>query len=241
MRLAVISDIHGNLEAFREVLTDIDCSHIDKVVCLGDNVGYGPEPEAVVKLLRELRIPSVMGNHELGITDPSTFHWFNPNARASLLLTRQLISDETLAFITGLPPTLILADCLGVHGYPPDSITRYLFDVAKEELLLLLKNLTQRLVFVGHTHDLELISWDGSELERRELGPGVVTLQLSHRYLVNVGSVGQPRDGNNNAKYVIWDNVENLLEVRFVSYDIAKTADKIIQLGFPRFYASRLW
>jgi predicted phosphodiesterase len=241
MRLAVISDIHGNLEAFREVLIDIDTTHIDQVVCLGDNVGYGPEPEAVVKLLRERRIPSVMGNHELGITDPGIIRWFNSSAQASLLLTRRLISDDTYAFITGLPATLVLVDCLGVHGCPPDSITRYLFDVDKEELLVLLKNLTQRLVFVGHTHDLELIGWDGLELVRRELGPGVVTLQQSHRYLVNVGSVGQPRDGNNNAKYVIWDNVANLLEVRFVSYDIAKTADKIIQLGFPRFYASRLW
>jgi predicted phosphodiesterase len=241
MRLAVISDIHGNLEAFREILTDIDSSQIDQVVCLGDNIGYGPEPETVVTLLRERRIPSVMGNHELGIVDPSTFHWFNSNAQASLLLTRKLISNDTLAFLTGLPATLVLEDCLGVHGYPPDSVTRYLFDVAEEELSALLKNLTQRLVFVGHTHDLELIIWDGLELVRRELGPGVSPLQPTQRCLVNVGSVGQPRDGNNNAKYVIWDNVENLLDVRFVSYDIAKTADKIIRLGFPRFYATRLW
>ncbi|HBD10048.1 MAG TPA: metallophosphoesterase [Syntrophobacteraceae bacterium] len=241
MRLAVISDIHGNLEAFRQVLIDIDRSHIDQVLCLGDNIGYGPEPEAVVKLLRERHIPSVMGNHELGIKDPAIFHWFNSSAQASLLLTRQLISNDTLAFIANLPATHRLGDCLGVHGCPPDSVTRYLFDVSVEELAVLFRDLPQRLTFVGHTHDLELICWDGLELTRQELSPGVVSIQQSYRYLVNVGSVGQPRDGNNNAKYVIYDDADNLLEVRYVSYDIATTADKIIQLGFPRYYATRLW
>lgn len=241
MRLAVVSDIHGNLEAFREILTDIDSSHIDQVICLGDSIGYGPEPEAVVTLLRERRIPSIMGNHELGIIDLNMFQWFNSNAQASLLLTRELISDDTLAFIAGLPPALVLPDWVAVHGYPPDSVTRYLFDVAEGELTDLLNDMTQRLVFVGHTHELELITWDGSLLARRALGPGVFPIQPTQRCLVNVGSVGQPRDGNNNAKYIIWDDVENHLEVRFVPYDIAKTADRIIHLGFPRFYATRLW
>ena len=241
MRLAVISDIHGNLEAFREVLADIDRSRMDEVLCLGDNVGYGPEPEAVVQLLRERQIPSVKGNHELGVTDPSYFHWFNSMAQASLRLTHRLLSETTLACLADLPAYLILGECLAVHGCPPDSATRYLFELADEELLLLLKNLPQRLSFVGHTHDLELVSYDGLELSRRGLGAGVAPLHPEHRFLVNVGSVGQPRDGNNNAKYVIWDDTEQTLEVRFVPYSIAKTADRIVELGFPAFYAARLW
>jgi predicted phosphodiesterase len=240
MRLAVISDIHGNLEAFREVLSDIDRSRIDKVICLGDNVGYGPEPETVVRLLRQRVIPSVQGNHELGVTDPAYFHWFNSMAQASLNLTRRLMSEEALAFSADLPSYLILGDCLAVHGCPPDSVTRYLFEVADEELLVLLQHLPQRLSFVGHTHDLELVSYDGQELSRCGLGAGVVPLHPEHRFLVNVGSVGQPRDGNNNAKFVIWDDSEQTLEVRFVPYDISKTAARIIELGFPAFYAARL-
>jgi len=241
MRLAVISDIHGNLEAFREVLADIDRSRIDAMLCLGDNVGYGPEPEAVVRLLRARQIPSVKGNHELGVTDLTSFRWFNSTAQASLLLTRRLISAGTHAFIGQLPSYLVLGECLAVHGCPPDSITKYLFELADEELLVLLKHLPQRLSFVGHTHDLELVMNDGLELTRQPLDAGIVSLQSEHKYLINVGSVGQPRDGNNNAKYVIWDDAEQTLEVRFIPYDIAKTADKIIALGFPRFYATRLW
>jgi predicted phosphodiesterase len=241
MRLAVISDIHGNLEAFREVLADIDRSRIDSVLCLGDNIGYGPEPEAVLRLLRERQIPSVKGNHELGVTDPAFFHLFNSSAQASLLLTRRLISAETHAFIGQLPSYLVQGECLAVHGCPPDSMTRYLFELADEQLLVLLKRLPQRLSFVGHTHDLELVTFDGLELTRQSLGSGIISLHPGHRYLINIGSVGQPRDGNNNAKYVIWDDAQQSLEVRFIPYDIAKTADKIIALGFPRFYATRLW
>jgi predicted phosphodiesterase len=241
MRLAVISDIHGNLEAFREVLADIDRSRIDAMLCLGDNVGYGPEPEAVVRLLRARQIPSVKGNHELGVTDPTSFHLFNSTAQASLLLTQRLITADTHAFIGQLPSYLVLGECLAVHGCPPDSITKYLFELADEELLVLLKHLPLRLSFVGHTHDLELVMNDGLELTRQPLDAGIVSLQSGRKYLINVGSVGQPRDGNNNAKYVIWDDAEQTLEVRFIPYDIAKTADRIIELGFPRFYATRLW
>jgi predicted phosphodiesterase len=241
MRLAVISDIHGNLEAFREVLADIDRSRIDDMLCLGDNVGYGPEPEAVVRLLRARQIPSVKGNHELGVTDPTSFHLFNSTAQASLLLTQRLITADTHAFIGQLPSYLVLGECLAVHGCPPDSITKYLFELADEELLVLLKHLPLRLSFVGHTHDLELVMNDGLELTRQPLDAGIVSLQSGRKYLINVGSVGQPRDGNNNAKYVIWDDAEQTLEVRFIPYDIAKTADRIIELGFPRFYATRLW
>jgi predicted phosphodiesterase len=241
MRLAVISDIHGNLEAFREVLADIDRSRIDVMLCLGDNVGYGPEPEAVVRLLRARQIPSVKGNHELGVTDPTSFHLFNSTAQASLLLTQRLITADTHAFIGQLPSYLVLGECLAVHGCPPDSITKYLFELADEELLVLLKHLPLRLSFVGHTHDLELVMNDGLELTRQPLDAGIVSLQSGRKYLINVGSVGQPRDGNNNAKYVIWDDAEQTLEVRFIPYDIAKTADRIIELGFPLFYATRLW
>ncbi len=241
MRLAVISDIHGNLEAFREVLADLEQSRTDQVYCLGDNIGYGPEPEAVVRLLRQRQIPTVKGNHELGVSDPAYLHLFNATAQASLRLTRRLISADTCAFIEQLPTNLTQGECLMVHGCPPDSITRYLFELADEELLLLLKRLPQRLSFVGHTHDLELITYDGLELIRQPLGRGETPLRPGCRYLINVGSVGQPRDGNNNAKYVIYDDTSRLLEVRFIPYDISKTADKIIALGFPSFYAARLW
>ena len=240
MRLAVISDIHGNLEAFREVLADIDRSRMDEVLCLGDNVGYGPEPEAVVQLLRERQIPSVKGNHELGVTDPSYFHWFNSMAQASLRLTHRLLSETTLACLADLPAYLILGECLAVHGCPPDSPTRYLFELADEELLILLKHLPQRLSFVGHTHELELVSCDGLELSRRELGAGLVPLHPEHRFLINVGSVGQPRDGDPRAAYGIYKPEEGTFSLKRVPYDIRSTQGKIVAAGLPTFLAARL-
>jgi predicted phosphodiesterase len=243
MRIAILSDIHGNLEALREVLADIERSRTDAVLCLGDNIGYGPDPERVVELIRERHIPCVMGNHELGLVDEAYLDWFNISARASLLLTRQLIGSETLDYLRQLRPVLSLEGCLCVHGCPPDSVTTYLFQVSDADLQKVFRNMKEDICFVGHTHDLELMRFDGKEIARTFLARGEISLDRDpgQKAIINVGSVGQPRDGNNNAKYVIWDTTRWRLEVKFIAYDIAATASKILQLGFPEFNARRLW
>ena len=134
MRIAVVSDIHGNLEALKQVLADIDQSGVDSVVCLGDNIGYGPESEGVVNLIRKRNIPSVMGNHELAIVEPMYVDRMNPTARRSLLLTQKLISQDTLEYIKSLKTSLIFHESLCVHGCPPDSVTKYLFQVSSTGL-----------------------------------------------------------------------------------------------------------
>ena len=118
MRTAIISDIHSNLEAFRQVLTDIDQSGVDRVVCLGDNVGYGPEPEAVVDLIRDQDIPCVMGNHELAIVEPRYQDLMNPNARESILLTQRLISAHTVNYMMGW--------LKGVRGLPRQFVCTWM-------------------------------------------------------------------------------------------------------------------
>ena len=241
MKLAVISDIHGNLEALNEVLADIDQSDIDDIICLGDNVGYGPEPEAVVRLLRDRDIPSVMGNHEWGLLDEKHLPWFNPLARRALLETRRLLSDETMEYIRGLPISRTSKGCRFVHGFPPDEITTYLFDVSPNRLKKALRDMEEGICFVGHTHTLRLISYGAGHVKSISLFKGPNTLLVDKKYIVNAGSVGQPRDGYNQAKYVIWDDATRRLVLRLQSYDIRKTADKIIALGFPRMYADMLW
>lgn len=241
MRLAIISDIHGNLEAFREVLRDIDRSHIEQVLCLGDNIGYGPDPEAVIELIQEREIPCVMGNHELGIVDPLYLNWFNPVARKSLLITGALISSRNLDYLRGLEASMAKNGCLCVHGAPPASITTYLFELSQSQLHQISMNMEEKVCFVGHTHVLELVQIGEEEANTAVLFEGVTSLQADRKYIINVGSVGQPRDGDNNAKYVIWDTSAHEIEVRFVSYDIAATAEKILQLGFPSVNAKRLW
>lgn len=241
MKLAIMSDIHGNYEAFKEVLADMDKAGVDAMACLGDNVGYGPEPEEVVEGLRERKIPCVMGNHELALADPVYLDWMNPIALESILLTQRLVSEKTLEYMKTLKPSMIFHGSLCVHGCPPDSITTYLFELSRTELKEVLLNLTEKICFVGHTHDLEIFSFDGEDMKIAPLRKGIIRLAQDRKYMINVGSVGQPRDGNNNAKYVIWDKVAGSLETRFVPYDIAVTANKILRLGLPEFNAERLW
>lgn len=241
MRLAVMSDIHGNFEAFKEVLADMEKAEVDGVACLGDNVGYGPQPEEVVERISEREIPCVMGNHELALVDPVYLDWMNPIALESIILTKQLVSEKTLAYMETLEPSMVFHGSLCVHGCPPDSITTYLFELSREELRDVMLNLTEKVCFVGHTHDLEIFSFDGEDLKVAPLREGIITLAQGQKHMINVGSVGQPRDGNNHAKYVIWDDVAGILEVRFVPYDIAVTAQKILELGLPEFNAERLW
>ena len=241
MRIAVISDIHGNLEALLRVLEDIEEQDIRRVVCLGDNIGYGPEPNEVVRLIEEHSIPCVMGNHELGLVQPEYLGWFNRSAKRSLLMTREMLTGVTMEYIRTLPSFLVESGGYFTHGCPPDRTTTYLFELSDHELESLFVEIDQALIFVGHTHDLAAVSFDGHGVRHFSLGKGSAHLKEGHRYMINVGSVGQPRDGNNNAKYVIWDQEAHEIEVRFVPYDIAKTADKILELGLPRINASRLW
>jgi len=240
MRIAVISDIHANQDAFKQVLMDIGKSNIDNTVCLGDNIGYGPEPEQVVAMLKDHNIPTVMGNHELAVIDQNYLSLFNPLARKSLLRTIKLLSEETINFFYGLEPFLTRYECRFVHGFPPDSAAMYLFQVPEDELLLTFKQMKERICFLGHTHRLEIIDFNGQVVTRAPLTKTITNLDRNHQYIINIGSVGQPRDGNNSAKYVIWDTLNDNIEVKFIPYDIVSVIDKIIAIGFPIEHAVRL-
>jgi predicted phosphodiesterase len=241
LKLAIISDVHGNLEALSNVLRDIDSANVDRLVCLGDCIGYGPDPEAIVTEIRQRKIPTLMGNHELAICNPNQLTWFNPLAQASLRKSLTMLSRDSIDFIAQLPKRLICCQCLCVHGYPPDSVRTYLFQKSEEALLATFKSMTEPVCFVGHTHDLEIVVFDGRRVDRRPLKSGRIVLNAKDRQIINVGSVGQPRDGNNNAKYAIYDTDRKELDIRFVPYDIATTVAKIKAAGLPDSHAKRLW
>lgn len=240
-RIAIMSDIHGNLEAFRSVLADIDTQQVEQVVNLGDIVGYGPEPEACVQLLRQRGIATVLGNHEHGLLEASARNWFNPQAKKALDRTRALISDESLMYFRTLPRTLTIEGALFVHGCPPGLVSKYLYELDLPGLRETFGLYENALCFVGHTHELELISLVSGGIMRKELGKGLCALDPDARHIVNAGSVGQPRDGDNKAKYLLWEPAEARFDVRFVPYDIAKTAARIMEVGLPTVYADRLW
>lgn len=240
MRLAVFSDIHGNLEAFGAVLADAEGIGCDQMACLGDAVGYGPDSQAVLELLRRRQMPCVLGNHEWGLVDKSRLKWFNPPAREALLMTAQDISPANLEFIAAWPRHLEIGDCRLVHGCPPDEVTTYIFELGPAELEKRIRKTPQPLCLVGHTHELELIGLAPRGLQRQALTRGVHALQKGWRYLMNVGSVGQPRDGDPHAKYLVYDAGAKAVELRFVPYDIAATQAKIRAQGLPEYNASRL-
>lgn len=242
MRLALISDIHGNLEAFQQVLQDISRQDdIQACYFLGDAISYGPEPEACLRLLQEQQIPCILGNHELALIQPEARAYFNQSTRQHFAQTMSLLSEHSRVFVSSWPAVRQVKDMLLVHGCPPDSVTRYLFELQEPDLLQALYSLGPlNTAFVGHTHELRLIQSTEQGLFQEDISEGSYSLSCA-KTLINIGSVGQPRDGDNRAKYVLWDPEQRQLQVRCVKYDIQKTVQGILDLGFPSFYANRLW
>lgn len=240
MRIAVISDIHGNATALRQVLQDIDASQVDVIFCLGDNIGYGPEPETVVRMLQERNIPSVIGNHELAVKDPDYLEFFNPAARLSLEKTMHSISSDTLAYITGLPEFIIMFNCRFVHGFPPDSIITYMFEMQAPYVEKIMAEMDEHICFIGHTHEPAILEYRDNAVKVTPLEKQTLYLDPKQKYIINAGSVGQPRDGSGEAKYVIFDNAQYTLEVKYVSYDVSDTIKKIHAAGLPKQHALRL-
>ncbi len=240
MRIAVLSDIHGNLEAFEAVRADLERLGADKVVCLGDNIGYGPDPEAVVRRLLQLGYESTLGNHEFALMDAKGRRWLNFQAAENNIETEKLLSAISRDYCCSLPTSLEFKNGLFVHGYPPDSVFRYLEKQSDQKIGDLLEKTPFSVIFLGHTHRLQLVYRENGTIIRRSLGREKVICQPEKKYIFNCGSVGQPRDGDNRAKYLLWDQEKREVEVRFVVYDNEMTMSKIKELGFSEIYALRL-
>ncbi len=239
-RIAVIADIHANMDALTAVLAHIRTQDADRIVCLGDSIGYGAEPLATLRRVEALGCPTVIGNHELALRFPRLMAWFNPLARESLNITADLLDAAGRRWIETLPSVVKHWGARFVHGLPPASPMRYLFQATSTQLQRKMQNSAERICFVGHTHRLEVVRCDQDRLERRRLDRTPVRLDPQARYIVNVGSVGQPRDGNPEAKYVIWDRACDLIRLCCVPYPYQAAADKIRRAGMPEAHALRL-
>lgn len=240
MKLAVISDIHGNTEAFKEVLADIEISGADEIVCLGDVIGYGPEPNEAIKMICDRNIPTVLGNHELCIINREYLSKFNPSAYRSMLITIDMLKEGSLRFVKNLEVSKVFYSSRFVHGFPPGSPIIYMFELDKKGIFDAFGEYTERLCFIGHTHSLRIIDFDGSTINHNILDKGITHLCADKRYIINAGSVGQPRDGDKHAKYIMWDTLNDTIEVKYISYDIDSVVNKIIKAGLPEINARRL-
>ena len=237
MRYAVLSDVHGNLEALEAVLADA-AAHADAVVCLGDVVGYGADPVPCVERLAERAQAVVAGNHEHGVTGLMDLAWFNTHARAAAEWTREQLDDDHSAWLAALPLTAQVADATLVHASPrqPDE---WDYLVSAEDGFAAFDAFDTRVCFVGHSHLPG--AWSlGSSGREHEGGNIDVTLDAGRRYLVNVGSVGQPRDRDVRAAYAVWDADARRIQIHRVPYDVRAARAKIAAAGLPRFLADRL-
>src|SRR5919199_964136 len=228
---AVISDIHGNLEALEAVLSDVP-DGIERIYCLGDVIGYGANPNECCDLVRDKEMPLISGNHDLAVTDLSTdLVWFNPVAAAAVEWTREQLTEENANFLRTRPRMIREEGVLFVHGSVRDP-DEYILNgtIAQENLAILKKEYPDvRVCFFGHTHVKAVapspngVSPDSHTLDLTSEGP----------YLVNPGSVGQPRDGDTFASYILAEDSPNGPRVtyRFVEYDVEKAQTKIRAAG----------
>jgi predicted phosphodiesterase len=203
MRFAILSDVHGNLEALTAVLERISPS--DGVLCLGDTVGYGPNPNECLALIRERATATVLGNHDVGAVDGHGLAYFNPAARAAIDWTQSVLDPDHVAWLDAQSYEVRSDDYLLVHGAPVDYFT-YILD--KPTAVKAFAATDAPLIFVGHTHIAEYYSLapDGAVGHAHCQNGGRVELEGQNRYLINVGSVGQPRDLNPDASFVFYDD-----------------------------------
>ncbi len=243
MRVAVLSDVHANLEALEVVLEDVARRECDRVLCLGDFVGYGPNPTECVEVLRpQVEGRGVAGNHDWAAIGRLEITFFNPFAQEAIRWTQQALAAETADFLAALPtewtqsaPTPVLA----VHGSPRDPIEEYVLDVATAE-----ENFRHRpfaCCFHGHSHVPAVYADSGGVVESRPFAADdPLRLDPSTRYLINVGSVGQPRDGDPRAAYALLDEEPAVVTLVRLPYNVARTQEKMVREGLPAMLVERL-
>ena len=240
MRYAIIADIHSNLTAFHAVLDDINTQErVDKIWCLGDIVGYGPDPHECIELLRKTDHICVAGNHDRAVIGKMDMTSFNTYAAEAVNWTTGKLSIGDITYLNNLPESIEDDDFLLVHGSPREPIMEYILSmsVARQNF----DCFRTKYCLVGHTHVPKAYSLDEEDnFTATKLLPNVKLITGETRLIVNPGAVGQPRDGNPEASYAIFDNRTKIIQLRRVSYDIRQTQDRIMKSGLPPRLAARL-
>lgn len=237
MRYAIVSDIHGNEESLKKALSLMQPD--DKVLCLGDIVGYGPNPNECVRMIRERASETVLGNHDVAAVDNFGIEYFNAAARRAIEWTQTVIEPENIAWLNGLSYEIRQPGFLMVHGAPVHYF-EYLLD--KRHAKAAFERTDAPLIFIGHTHIAEYyaLEHDGSVSHEHMQHGGQIVLQPGVRYIIDVGSVGQPRDLNPKACFVFFDDEKRTIEWVRYEYPIAEVQQKIVDADLPHALAARL-
>ncbi|MDR5683401.1 MAG: metallophosphoesterase family protein [Armatimonadota bacterium] len=233
MLYAILSDVHANLDALEVVLADVAGSGAEQVICLGDFVGYGPEPNECTERLRSVATVALVGNHDLAALDRLDAGRFNLFARLAVEWTKLQLEESIRHYLESLPATREYGGLLLVHGSPRDPVEEYIMDLETADDNFRAADF--EICFFGHTHYPVWFVHDGERTRMRALAPGErAALRGGQRHLINVGSVGQPRDGDPRAAYCLFDSDARVVELRRLPYPIESVQQKMRDRELPR-------
>jgi predicted phosphodiesterase len=244
MRVAIISDVHSNLEALKAVLEEIEKDNISLILNLGDLVGYNANPKECVDLVQERKIISILGNHDRAATELKFAEDFNILAYQALVWSAKSLSNGHKQFLDRLQHTKVLWDrYLLFHGAPenPDAYVFYLFQAKKVFNYMRKKTPRIRIAFFGHTHHRAVWQRDvRGKVSKLEISEDPLLLDAEQMYLINPGSVGQPRQKQWKASYLVLTNEPETIHFRSVAYDVHLAQNKIREAHLPEYLAERL-
>ena len=237
MRVAVISDVHANYQALEAVLAEIDGAAVDTLWCLGDTVGYGPRPNECCDAVRERTARCLVGNHDLVVLGELTISEFNDEAAAAALWTSEVLTESSRTFLESLRPSAEVDGVDLFHASARDPVWEY---VLTEEAARATLDLSDApLVLVGHSHVALALASAGDEVVGG-LAPAGARVELEGRWLLNPGSVGQPRDGDPRAAWLLLDLERKFATFHRVPYPVADTQSEMRERGLPALLAARL-
>lgn len=236
MKYAIISDIHSNLEALESVLNEI--KNVEKIICLGDIVGYGANPNECCEIIKNLNCISIVGNHDLASIEEYDIRDFNPYAKAAILWTRNHLKEENKIFLRNLKEKIIFKNLTLIHGSLVNP-SFYILDTSSARESFSLQE--TKICFIGHTHTAECYIKSGNFLEQIDLfSGGIIEIKENFQYIINCGSVGQPRDRNYKASFGIYDEDNETIEIKRIHYPLEIAYKKIINAHLPKILADRL-
>jgi len=239
MRYAILSDIHSNADALSAVLRELDGLDMDVLVCLGDIVGYGPSPNETCDLLRERGCIAIAGNHDEAAVSTDEADSFNSLARAAIAWTRAELTPSNREYLRSLPREYRFDSFAIVHGAPTFHFA-YIQDIADAQAAF--ERVTMPVTFIGHTHVAEVYYRDesGRTFHQKLSSGGRIDVTPQYRYIVNPGSVGQPRDRNPQASFAYFDDEAGYIEVRRVTYDVMRVRERMERAKLPAQLGDRL-
>lgn len=239
MRYGILSDIHSNFDALIAVVRELDGLGLDALVCLGDIVGYGPNPNECCDLLRERGCIAIAGNHDEAAVSPHEADSFNALARTAIAWTRDELTPSNREYLRSLPRDYRFDSFAIVHGAPTFHFD-YILNVVDAESAF--ERVTSPVTFVGHTHVAEVFYQNdqGRTFHQRLSGGGRIEVAPQFRYIINPGSVGQPRDRNPQASFAYFDDAAGIIEVRRVTYDVMRVRERMEHANLPPQLGDRL-